>query len=178
MKNILSQRSRPPFFVTWALTSCETPAGQGAGFGALTGAAAGCADRCRRYRNRSRRGDRRRRGSVAGALIGAAVAEDQAQYYHAPPGGYPYARPDWHTGICLQSLCSAQHHRRSRRASGCVGSGSFDRRNFPEVVTLPDCWSVRYVSGLRKDTRTTGGHPSRCAETAHSTTRSGVNDRG
>jgi hypothetical protein len=49
------------------LSSCETPAGQGAGVGAVTGAA-------------------------AGALTGAAIAEDQARYYHAPPGGYPYAR--------------------------------------------------------------------------------------
>jgi hypothetical protein len=28
---------------------------------------------------------------LAGALVGAAIAEDQAKYYHAPPGGYPYA---------------------------------------------------------------------------------------
>ena len=32
------------------------------------------------------------RAPLAGALIGAAVAENQAQYYHPPPGGYPVAR--------------------------------------------------------------------------------------
>ena len=45
--------------------------GAGGGRGALIGAGAGL---------------------LAGALVGAAVDSDQARYYHAPPGGYPYAQ--------------------------------------------------------------------------------------
>jgi osmotically inducible lipoprotein OsmB len=73
------------------LSSCETPAGQGAGFGAVTGAAAGA------LIGGAAAGGRGAAigagaGALAGALTGAAIAEDQARYYHAPPGGYPYAR--------------------------------------------------------------------------------------
>ena len=32
-------------------------------------------------------------GLLAEALVGAAIDSNQAQYYHAPPGGYPYGRP-------------------------------------------------------------------------------------
>jgi osmotically inducible lipoprotein OsmB len=74
-----------------ALTSCETPAGQGAGFGAVTGAAAGA------LIGGAAAGGRGAAigagaGALAGALTGAAIAEDQARYYHAPPGGYPYGQ--------------------------------------------------------------------------------------
>jgi osmotically inducible lipoprotein OsmB len=73
------------------LSSCETPAGQGAGFGAVTGAAAGA------LIGGAAAGGRGAAigagaGALAGALTGAAIAEDQARYYHAPPGGYPYAQ--------------------------------------------------------------------------------------
>ena len=73
------------------LSSCETPAGQGAGFGAVTGAAAGA------LIGGAAAGGRGAAigagaGALAGALTGAAIAEDQARYYHAPPGGYPYGQ--------------------------------------------------------------------------------------
>ncbi len=70
-----------------ALTSCETPVGQGAGFGAATGAVIGGAATGRVRGAAVGAGA----GALAGALIGAAVQEDQARYYHAPPGGYPFA---------------------------------------------------------------------------------------
>ena len=72
-----------------ALSSCETPVGQGAGFGAATGAIIGAAATGTGRGAAIGAGA----GALAGALVGAAVAEDQARYYHAPPGGYPYARP-------------------------------------------------------------------------------------
>jgi len=74
------------------LSSCETPAGQGAGFGAVTGAAAGA------LIGGAAAGGHGAAigagaGALAGAITGAAIAEDQARNYHAPPGGYPYATP-------------------------------------------------------------------------------------
>jgi hypothetical protein len=76
------------------LSSCAYPGypgyatGAGAGIGAASGALIGA-------------GAGGGRGAVigagagllAGALVGAAIDADQAQNYHAPPGGYPYARP-------------------------------------------------------------------------------------
>jgi zinc transporter ZupT len=53
-----------------AVSGALIGAGAGGGRGALIGAGAGL---------------------LAGALIGAAVDADQERYYHAPPGGYPYA---------------------------------------------------------------------------------------
>ena len=70
------------------LSSCETPVGQGAGFGAATGAIIGGAATGRVRGAAIGAGA----GALAGALIGAAVQEDQARYYHAPPGGYPYGQ--------------------------------------------------------------------------------------
>ena len=71
------------------LSSCETPVGQGAGFGAATGAIIGGAATGRVRGAAIGAGI----GALSGALIGAAVEEDQARYYHAPPGGYPYGSP-------------------------------------------------------------------------------------
>ena len=68
------------------LSSCETPAGQGAGIGAFTGAAAGALiggaatgwTRAQRsVPEQVRRPER---------LLGAAIAEDQARYYHCASG--------------------------------------------------------------------------------------------
>ncbi len=70
------------------LSSCETPVGQGAGFGAATGAIIGGAATGRVRGAAIGAGI----GALSGALIGAAIEEDQARYYHAPPGGYPYAQ--------------------------------------------------------------------------------------
>ena len=75
------------------LSSCETPAGQGAGFGAFAGAATGALIGAAATGTGQGAAIGAASGAAAGALIGAAVAQDQAQYYHAPPGGYPYAQP-------------------------------------------------------------------------------------
>ncbi|MEO5719409.1 MAG: glycine zipper domain-containing protein [Chthoniobacterales bacterium] len=71
-----------------SLSSCETPVGQGAGFGAATGAIIGGAATGRVRGAAIGAGA----GALAGALVGAAIQEDQARYYHAPPGGYPYGQ--------------------------------------------------------------------------------------
>ena len=72
-----------------ALSSCETPTGQGAGIGAATGALIGAAAT----------GDARGAaigagiGAGTGALIGAAVEADQRGYYEGHPSSYyPYGR--------------------------------------------------------------------------------------
>ncbi|MEO6870903.1 MAG: hypothetical protein ABI233_01640 [Chthoniobacterales bacterium] len=70
-----------------ALTSCETPVGQGAGIGAAGGALIGAGAAGGRGAALGAGA-----GLLAGALIGAAVQSDQERYYHAPPGGYPYAQ--------------------------------------------------------------------------------------
>ncbi|HXA09657.1 MAG TPA: glycine zipper domain-containing protein [Chthoniobacterales bacterium] len=75
------------------LSSCETPAGQGAGFGAFSGAATGALIGAAASGTGEGAAIGAGAGALAGALLGAAVAEDQARYYHAPPDGYPYARP-------------------------------------------------------------------------------------
>jgi hypothetical protein len=74
------------------LSSCETPEGQGAGFGAFSGAATGALIGAAATGTGRGAGIGAAAGAAAGALIGAAVAHDQAQYYHAPPGGYPVAQ--------------------------------------------------------------------------------------
>src|SRR5436853_4155537 len=89
------------------LSSCETPAGQGAGIGAVTGAAAGA------LIGGAAAGGRGAAigagaGALAGALTGAAIAEDQARYYHAPPGGYAYGQPTGTPGY-VYSPCGAHH---------------------------------------------------------------------
>src|SRR6476659_8088949 len=76
MKNHFIPAVATALLLVTALSSCETPAGQGAGFGAFSGAATGALI-----------------GAAAtGTGQGAGVAQDQAQYYRPPPGGYPYAR--------------------------------------------------------------------------------------
>ena len=72
-----------------AVTSCETPTGQGAGWGAATGAVLGAAAT----------GDVRGAatgaviGATTGAIIGASIEEDQAiRYGGRPHGGYPFGR--------------------------------------------------------------------------------------
>ena len=72
-----------------AVTSCETPTGQGTGWGAATGAVLGAAAT----------GDVRGAatgaviGATTGAIIGASIEEDQAIRYGARPnGGYPFGR--------------------------------------------------------------------------------------
>src|SRR6266446_129354 len=66
------------------LSSCDTPAGQGAGAGAAAGAIIGGAAT----------------GHVRGAAIGAAVEEDQAARYGPPPsGGFPFARFSGRPGL-------------------------------------------------------------------------------
>ncbi len=73
---------------SFSLSSCETPTGQGAGIGAAGGALIG-AGATGNVRGAALGAGA---GALAGALIGAAIEQDQARYYHAPPGGYPDAR--------------------------------------------------------------------------------------
>jgi hypothetical protein len=72
-----------------ALTSCETPTGQGAGIGAATGALVGGLAT----------GDVRGAaigagiGAGTGALIGASIEADERGYYEGHPGSYyPYGQ--------------------------------------------------------------------------------------
>ena len=72
---------------TLAITSCDTPTGQGAGFGAATGAVIGAAA------TGTVRGAATGAaiGAASGALIGAAVEADERGYYEGHPMGYyPY----------------------------------------------------------------------------------------
>lgn len=74
---------------TLALSSCETPTGQGAGFGAATGAIIGGAA------TGSVRGAAIGAGIGAGtgALIGASIEADERGYYGGHPSSYyPYGR--------------------------------------------------------------------------------------
>ena len=74
---------------SFALSSCDTPVGQGAGIGAATGAIIGGA--ATGHVRDAAIGAAA--GAAAGALIGAAVEEDQAaRYGPPPPGGFPFAR--------------------------------------------------------------------------------------
>ena len=70
-----------------ALSSCETPVGQGAGIGAASGALIGGGAAGGRGAAIGAGA-----GLLAGALVGAAIEADQERYYHAPPGGYPVAQ--------------------------------------------------------------------------------------
>jgi hypothetical protein len=89
MNNYCLSTVAAAFLVSFALTSCETPVGQGAGIGAATGAIIGGA--ATGHVRGAAIGAAA--GAAAGALIGAAVEEDQAARYGPPPsGGYPFAR--------------------------------------------------------------------------------------
>jgi hypothetical protein len=68
------------------LTSCGTYPGYATGTGAAIGAASGALIGAGASGGRGAA-----IGAGAGLLVGAAIDADNAQYYHAPPGGYPYA---------------------------------------------------------------------------------------
>jgi len=74
---------------SFIVSSCETPAGQGAGWGAATGAIIGGA--ATGHVRGAAIGAAA--GAAAGTLVGAAIQEDQvARYGPPPPGGFPVAR--------------------------------------------------------------------------------------
>ncbi len=76
-------------FFSFALSSCDTPTGQGAGFGAATGAIIGGAATGRVRGAAVGAGI----GALTGALIGSAVEADERGYYEGRPTGYyPYGR--------------------------------------------------------------------------------------
>ena len=80
------------FLVSFALSSCETyPPGQATGLGAGIGAASGALIGAGAAGGRGA-AIGAGAGLLAGALVGAAVDAENARYYHAPPGGYPFAR--------------------------------------------------------------------------------------
>ena len=75
--------------IVCALTSCDTPVGQGAAWGAASGAIIGGA--ATGHVRAASIGAAA--GAAAGALTGAIVQENQAAGYGPPPpGGFPYAR--------------------------------------------------------------------------------------
>jgi len=75
--------------VCLALTSCDTPVGQGAAWGAATGAIIGGA--ATGHVRAASIGAAA--GAAAGALTGAIIQENQAaRYGPPPPGGFPFAR--------------------------------------------------------------------------------------
>jgi hypothetical protein len=83
-------------FISFALSSCETPVGQGAGFGAATGAIIGGAATGRVRGAAIGAGI----GAATGALLGAAVEADQTGYYEGRPMGYyPWGRPTGSRGF-------------------------------------------------------------------------------
>jgi predicted small secreted protein len=72
-----------------ALSSCDTPTGQGAGFGAATGAIVGAAATGNVRGAAIGAGI----GAASGALIGAAIEADQRGYYEGHEVGYyPYGQ--------------------------------------------------------------------------------------
>jgi predicted small secreted protein len=72
-----------------ALSSCDTPTGQGAGFGAATGAIIGAAATGNVRGAAIGAGI----GAASGALIGAAIEADENGYYNGHPASYyPYGR--------------------------------------------------------------------------------------
>lgn len=72
-----------------ALTSCDTPTGQGAGYGAAAGAIIGGAA----TGNVRGAAIGAAAGAATGALIGASIEADQADNYGPPPsGGFPFAQ--------------------------------------------------------------------------------------
>ncbi len=72
-----------------ALSSCDTPTGQGAGFGAATGAIIGGAATGNLRGAAIGAGI----GAGTGALIGASIEADDRGYYEGHPGSYyPYGR--------------------------------------------------------------------------------------
>jgi hypothetical protein len=92
MKKYFIPATAAAVLLATGLSSCETPAGQGAAFGGLSGAATGALIGAAATGTGRGAGIGAGAGALAGALIGAAVAENQAQYYHPPPSGYPVAR--------------------------------------------------------------------------------------
>ncbi len=87
MKKYFLPAASATLLTTLALSSCETPVGQGAGIGAASGALIGAGAAGGRGAAIGAGA-----GLLAGALVGAAVEADQERYYHAPPGGYPAAQ--------------------------------------------------------------------------------------
>ena len=91
MKKYFLPATAAAVLVSLGLSSCGTYPGYATGTGAAIGAASGA------LIGGGASGGRGAAigagaGLLAGALVGAAIDADNARYYHAPPGGYPYAR--------------------------------------------------------------------------------------
>jgi hypothetical protein len=89
MKKYLLPAASAAILGALALSSCDTYTGQGAGIGAASGALIGAGA------TGTARGAALGAGAglLAGALVGSAIDASQEGNYHAPPGGYPFARP-------------------------------------------------------------------------------------
>lgn len=88
MKKYLIPAASAAILGSLALSSCDTYTGQGAGIGAAGGALIGAGA------TGTVRGAALGAGAglLAGAIVGSAIDASQQGHYHAPPGGYPYAR--------------------------------------------------------------------------------------
>jgi hypothetical protein len=91
MKKYFVPAASAAVLLSLGLSSCETYPGyataQGAGIGAVSGALIGGGAAGGRGAAIGAGA-----GLLAGALVGAAIDSENARNYHAPPGGYPYAR--------------------------------------------------------------------------------------
>jgi hypothetical protein len=92
MKKYFLPATAAAVLLSFGLTSCGTYPGYATGTGAAVGAASGA------LIGAGAGGGRGAAiglgaGLLAGALVGAAIDADNARNLHAPPGGYPYARP-------------------------------------------------------------------------------------
>jgi outer membrane protein with glycine zipper len=111
-----------------ALSSCDTPTGQGAaagaGAGAIIGGLAGGGPRSAAIGAAI--------GAASGALIGHAIQEDRArQYGPPPPGGYPVARPAGGPGMYRSPYTGRVYDLRSVPPGGLtrdVDTGQLFRR--------------------------------------------------
>jgi len=91
MKKYFLPATAAALLVSFGLSSCTYP-GQATGAGAALGAASGALIGAGAGGGRGA-AIGAGAGLLAGALVGAAIDADQAQYYHPPQGGFPYAEP-------------------------------------------------------------------------------------
>jgi len=91
MKNYFLPVTAAAILLSLGLSSCGTYPGYATGTGAAIGAASGALIGAGAHGG-SGAAIGAGAGLLAGALVGAAIDAENARYYHAPPGGYPYAQ--------------------------------------------------------------------------------------
>ncbi len=114
-----------------ALSSCDTPTGQGAGFGAATGAILGAAATGTGRGAAIGAGI----GAATGAMIGASIEADQYGYYRGHPVNYyPYGRPAGRRGFYHSPYTGAVYDLR-RVPHGGLDARLRYRPTFPPALT-------------------------------------------